>query len=216
MTDTRNANNIFAAADCIGYYAPPGTAAPVVPSTGQPGTASMTGPLPAPWICLGWLDTTGLNYKYTPTLKDIAAAGTLEPIRTIVSAAVKTFDVNCLEALNPAARALYDDVPMTMLDPAGGPTGPSPRLATYILPDVPQDNRYAFVFDALDGDKEVRQYAPNGKATARTQDVQTQADAEMLQMTFTLYSALIGNVRSPLMKLINYGSLPDLTPFFSS
>jgi hypothetical protein len=215
MPDTRNANNLFAAADCLGYVAPQGTVAPVVPATGVPGTASMTGPLTAPWICIGWLDTSGLNFKLAETLKDITASGTLEPIRTIISAAVKTFDVNCLEALNPMVRALYDDVNINALDPAGGPLGAVPRLATYVLPDVPSDNRYACVFDALDGDKEVRQYAPNMKVTGRTQDVQTQADAEMLQMTFTLYPALIGSVRSCLMKLINYGALPDLTPFYS-
>jgi hypothetical protein len=215
MPDTRNANNLFAAADCLGYMAPVGTVPPVSPITGAPGTASMTGPLQAPWICMGWIDTTGLNFKLTETLKDIMASGTLEPIRTIIASAVKTFDANFLEALNPAVRALYDDVNINALDPAGGPLGAVPRLATYVLPDVPSDNRYAFIFDALDGDKEIRQYAPNGKVTARTQDVQTQADAEMLQMTLTLYPALIGSVRSCMMKLINYGALPDLTPFYT-
>lgn len=214
MPDTRNANNIFAAGDTVAYFAPAGTVPPVVPATGGYGTASMTGPLPAPWICGGWLDTTGKTFKLTVALKDIMASGTLEPIRTIYQSAVKSFDANFLEGLNPMVRALYDDVPLNFLDPAGGPQGAVPRLAVYILPDVPTDNRYACVFDSLDGDKEMRDYAPNIKVTARGNDVATQADAEQLQMTLTAYPAPIGSVRSCLMKLINYGSLPDLTPFF--
>ena len=193
MPDTRNAVLTYASGDCIAYVAPLNTLPPSGPNS--------TAPLGAPWLCAGWIDTGGYIFKQTPVLKDILASGTLEPIRTILQSQTKTFDVNFLEAVNPMARALYDDINVNFLDPA-----PGSSIASYIFPDVPTDNRYALVLDSLDGDKEIRWFAPNFKVTARGQDQVTQADAEQLQMTFTLYPALIGGTRSCLLKYLNYGA----------
>lgn len=201
MTDTRNADLTYAAGDVIAYKAPLGTAAPA-------GPASVVA-LSSPWICLGWLDTGGYIYKLAEAIKDITAAGTLDPIRTIVTGAPKTIDATFLEGLNPAVRALYDDVLMSSLQPAAATT-----IATYNLPEIPSDNRYCFVFDTLDGTKETRLFAPNGKVTNRGDDQQQQADIEMLQMTLTLYPALVGATRTALQRIINYGAA-DLTPFFA-
>jgi hypothetical protein len=165
--------------------------------------------LAAPWICLGWIDTSGAIYKYAKAIKDILAAGTLDPIRTIITGAPKTFDATFLEAMNPAVRALFDDVDISLLQPA-----PTTTIASYDLPEIPSDNRYCFVFDTLDGDKEQRLFAPNGKVTANGDDQQQQADAVMLQMTISLYPATVGSNRTALRRIVNYGAA-DLTPFFT-
>lgn len=198
MTDTRNADFVFAAGDVIGFVAPIGTVAPTAFED-----------LTSPWICLGWLDTSGYIYKLAEAFKDITAAGTLDPIRTITTGAPKTIDATFLEAMNPAVRALFDDVPIDLLQPGGGGS-----TAIYQVAEIPTDNRYCFVFDTFDADKQIRIFGPNGKITNRGNDQPQQADADMLQMTIQLYPALIGDTRAALQRYVNYGAL-DLSPFFS-
>jgi hypothetical protein len=196
MLDTRTDHLSFAAGDVMAYYAPLGTAAPTPFAT-----------LATPWICLGWIETTGYTFKLTETLKEITAAGTLDPIRTIISAALKTFDATFMEGLNPAVIALHDDVPIgTVL-----PVSPSTQV-TYTLPEVPTDHRYAFIFYTIDGDKRIWNFAPNGKVTARGNDQAQQGDVTMLQMTMTLYPDTIGSVRAALQKTVDYGAA-DLSAF---
>ena len=198
ITDTRNADLTFAAGDVIAYYSQLGTTPPV-------GFAAVT----SPWICLGWVDVTGAIFKLSETIKDVMAAGTLDPIRTITSAAPKTFDLTFMEGLNPAVRALYDDVLLTELQPATGTT-----VATYLTPEIPTDNRYCFLFDTIDGDKAMRNFCVNAKVTNRGNDQQQQLDAETIQLTVTLYPDLIGSTRSAMQRYIDYGAA-DLTPFFA-
>jgi hypothetical protein len=196
MTDTRNADNVFAGGDVVGYYAALGTDAPTGFET-----------LETPWVCLGWLDTSGYIYKLAEALKDINAAGTLDPIRTITTGAPKTLQATYLEDMNPAVRALYDDVDISLLEPTD-------EIAIYQMPEVPSDNRYCFVFDGVDNDKLIRLFAPNGKVTDRGNDQVQQADATSLQMTLQFYPATVGSGRTALQRYINYGSL-DLSAFFS-
>lgn len=104
--DVRNADYTYAAGDVIAYVARLGTPAPVGFET-----------LASPWNCMGWQDTSGGTFSLSHTTKDIGAAGSLSAIRTIVTGGTKTLQVTCLEALNPYARALYDDVPPSSLQP---------------------------------------------------------------------------------------------------
>lgn len=104
--DIRNADYTYAAGDVIAYVARLGTPPPVGFET-----------LAAPWNCMGWQDTSGGVFALSHTTKDIGAAGSLSAIRTIVTGGTKTLQVTCLEAVNPYARALYDDVPPTTLQP---------------------------------------------------------------------------------------------------
>lgn len=198
MTDTRNADLTFAAGDVMAYFSELGTTPPI-------GFAELS----APWICMGWIDTTGTTYKLAETIKNVMAAGTLDPIRTVTSEAVKTFDFTCMEALNPAVRSFYDDVPLSSLQPASGTT-----VATYLTPEVPSDNRYCFVFDSIDGQAMLRSFAVNAKITSRGADQQQQADAETIQLTITCYPDLIGSTRAAIQRYIDYGAA-DLTPFFA-
>lgn len=202
MTDTRNQDKTFAAGDCLAYAAPVSTAGPSGPNS--------VSQLAAPYVCLGWLDTSGYIFQLANTYKDIMAAGSLEPIRSVLTQSVKTLQATYLEAANPWVRALYDDVDPSLLQPGAGTS-----IASFLGPEQPTDNRYVMVFDTFDGDKEVRIFAPNCKITARGNDQPQQSDNESLQMTATFYSALIGGTRASYQRWINYGAA-DLTPFYSS
>lgn len=258
--DTRDADNTFAAGDCVAYIAAIGTTAPV-------GFELLTASM---WHCLGWLDTAGGIFSLSHTTKDVGAAGSLTAIRTVITGGNKTLQVTCLEALNPYARALFDDVPPTALAPVGrvdpgcGTTSASavvtdaaaalgdvgskvtgtgiatgatiisvvagtsftmsanatatgsvsvtvtPNFSKYVLPEVPLDNKYCLVFDTIDGVKPMRLFAPSAKVTARGNDQIQQADAEMLQMTFTFYPTDINGVRGDLVRYMGYptGKVP--------
>lgn len=197
MTDTRNADFTFASADCIGFAAAIGQDAPTDLSD-----------VTTPFICLGWIDTGGYIYKMAKALKDVNASGTLDPIRTITTGAPKTLQANFLEPMNPMVRALYDDVPLDLLQPADATT-----IAIYDLPEIPSNQHYCFVFDTIDGDKAVRLFAPDGMVIDTGNDQPQQADAEMLQMTIQFYPATVGGSRTALRRYVDYGAL-DLGAFF--
>ena len=198
MLDTRDADFTFAGGDVIAYRADLGVTPPSL-------LADLTSPT---WLCMGWLDTSGYLYKLAETYKDIMAAGSMEPIRTITTGAPKTVQANFLESFNPVVRSVYDNVAMAQLQP-----GASSTVASYSMPDVPQDNRYAYVFDAFDGDKRIRLFAPDGKVNARGDDSVQMLDSEPLQMTFQLYPQIVSGERTALVRIVDYGTL-DLTPYF--
>lgn len=252
--DTRNADYTYAAGDCVAYIAALGTSPP----------AGFEQMVKEPWNCLGWLDSAGGIFALSHTTKDIGAAGSLSAIRTVITGGVKTLQVTCLEGVNPYARALYDDVPVTALQPASrtdaatattgtnvltdasitaGDVGASvvgtgiaanstivsvnvgvscvlsavttasvtqavvtEAYSKYVLPEVPADNRYCLVFDSIDGTKMQRLFAPSAKVTARGNDQIQQADAEMLQLTFTFYPTTVLGVRGELVRYVQYPS----------
>jgi hypothetical protein len=171
--------------------------------------------------CLGWVDTSGYIFKLDETIKDIPAAGVLTPVRSILTGGSKTIQVVCLEAQNPYVRALYDDVPVfpVATSPLKPPATPSPpalpaNTVTYIVPDPPADNRYAFIFDSIDGLKQQRLYAPFAKITARGNDQAQQGDIVMTDMTITCYPGTIGSVQNAvLQRTINYGK--SMTAYFT-
>ncbi|MFB8071130.1 phage tail tube protein [Streptomyces californicus] len=192
MADTRNADLTFGASDYLVHAAPLNTVAPT----------GFTDPAAA-WINLGWVTTEGGLFKIEEESKDVEAAGALEPIRTLMTKSVKSLQVTFLEALNPVVRSLYDNVPVSALEP-------TTDVASYDLPDKPNDLRYAFIFDTVDGDKRMRLYMPNGKVTERG-DEQPQTTGEMaLQMTFKFYK---GASAAAVKRSIDYGGV-DVSAFF--
>jgi len=84
------------------------------------------------------------------------------------------------------------------------------NVSKYVMPEVPLDNRYAVLLDTVDGSKAMRFFAPNGKITARGNDQVQQADAEMLQMTFQFYPAMIDGIRGEVKRYVQYppGEIP--------
>ncbi|MGW0468340.1 phage tail tube protein [Streptomyces sp. NPDC003027] len=192
MADTRNADLTFGASDFLVYVAPLNTASP----TGFADPA-------APWQCMGWVTTDGGTFGIEDESTDVQAAGSLEPIRTLMTRSTKTMQVTFQEAINPLVRALYDNVPVASLEPTDG-------VVSYGMPDKPADLRYGFVFDTVDGDKRNRLFMPNGKVTARGEEQPQTTDVWAVQMTFTFYKGL---TLPAVTRSIDYGSV-DVSGFF--
>jgi hypothetical protein len=193
MADTRNADLTFGATDYLVYAAAVNTTMPV--AFADPAT---------PWVNLGWITTEGGLFKIEEESKDVEAAGSLEPIRTLMTKSVKSAQVTFLEGLNPLVRSLYDNVPVASLEP-------TTDTVEYALPDKPADLRYAFLFDTMDGDKRMRLYMPNGKVTERGDEQPQTSDVMALQMTFKFYK---GASNAPAVKrAIKYGGV-DVSSFF--
>lgn len=194
MADTRNADLTFGATDYLVYLAPLNTVTPA--GFADPAT---------PWRMLGWVTTDGGLFKVEEESKDVEAAGSLEPIRTLMTKSTKSLQVTFLEGLNPLVRSLYDNVPVASLQP-NETTG----IASYAFPDKPNDLRYAFVFDTMDGDKLMRLYMPNGKVVERGDEQPQTEDVMPVQMTFRFYK---GATAAAVTRSIDYGDV-DVSGFF--
>ncbi|KUF18868.1 hypothetical protein [Streptomyces silvensis] len=192
MADTRNADLTFGATDYLVYMAAMNTTSPT----------GLTDPA-TPWVNLGWVTTDGGLLKIEDESKDIDAAGSLEPIRTLLTKSTKSLQVTFLEGLNPLVRSLYDNVPVASLQPTDG-------VASYSLPDKPDDLRYAFIFDTMDGEKRIRLYMPNGKVTERGDEQPQTEDVMPVQMTFKFYK---GSSAAAVKRTIDYGNV-DVSAFF--
>ncbi|MER6485745.1 phage tail protein [Streptomyces virginiae] len=193
MADTRNADLTFGGTDYLVYYAPANTAPPAAfadPASG--------------WLNLGWTTTEGGLFKLEEETKDVEAAGSLEPIRTLLTKSTKTTQVTFLEMLNPAVRSLYDNVPLASLEP-------TTDVVSYDLPDKAVDLRYAFIFDSMDGNKRLRYYMPNGKVSERGDEQSQTSDVVPVQMTFKFYK---GATAAAVKKFIKYGG-NDVSGFFA-
>lgn len=198
----------YAAGDVICHVGAPNVNAP----TGLEALDTIVG---SDYRNLGWQDVSGYLFKLDVTTKEIPAAGTLTSIRTVITGGSKTTQVTCLEALNPYVRALFDDVPVfpvatSPLKPATG------TVASYVLPDPPGDNRYACVFDSVDGDKLMRLYCPNSKVTARGDEQVQQSDITTVQLTFTHYPGTIDSVTGIAKRYIDYGDGVTMTDYFTA
>lgn len=197
---------LYAAGDVIIWIAAANTAGPV---TGFEDMTTLTG-----WFCCGWVDTSGYIFKLDETIKDIPAAGTLTPIRSILTGGSKSVQQTFLETFNPYVLALYDDVPVFPVTSSPlKPTTTSPFVATYTIPDPPADNRYAFVWDAVDGLKKMRMYAPFSKVTARGNFQVQQADVTTVDMTTTMYPGNVAGSVFVAKRWIDYGM--DMTGYFT-
>ena len=193
MADTRNADLTFGATDYLVYAAAVNTTNP----------AAFADPA-SPWVNLGWITTEGGLFKREDETKDVEAAGSLEPIRTLMTKSVKSAQVTFLEGLNPFVRALYDNVPLAELEP-------TTDVASYDLPDKPADLRYAFIFDTMDGAKRMRLYAPNGLVVERGDEQPQTADVMPVQMTFKFFKG--ADNAAAVNRSIKYGGV-DVTDFF--
>lgn len=193
MADTRNADLTFGATDYLVYAAPVNTVMPA--AFADPAT---------PWINLGWITTEGGLFKIEEESQDVEAAGSLEPIRTLMTKSVKSTQATFLEGLNPMVRSLYDNVPLSSLEP-------TTDTVEYALPDKPADLRYSFVFDTVDGDKRIRLYMPNGKVTERGDEQPQTSDVMGVQMTFKFYRG--ASNAAAVKRAIKYGGV-DVSSFF--
>ncbi|WP_405620232.1 phage tail protein [Streptomyces sp. NBC_00076] len=194
MADTRNADLTFGATDYLVYMAAVNTTSPT--DFADPAT---------PWQMLGWVTTEGGLFKVEEESKDIDAAGSLEPIRTLMTKSTKSLQVTFLEGLNPLVRSLYDNVPILSLKP-----DTTSGVASYAFPDKPNDLRYAFCFDTMDGDKRMRLFMPNGKVVERGDEQPQTEDVMPVQLTFRFYK---GTGAAAVTRSIDYGAV-DVSGFF--
>lgn len=194
MTDTRNADLNFSASDFLWFVAPLGTPLPTDFSD-----------LASPFLCAGWMTQDGPTVKSNRQTKDLYAAGSLTPIRTLTTTQTRTIDATAEEAMNPIVRALYDDVAIATLQPTGG-------IVAYDLPDTDPDHRYVHVFDSIDGTKRIRACCPNGKVTNRGDEKRSTIDSDDLQMTITLYKGTDGS--ASMTQLLNWDTI-DVSQFFA-
>jgi hypothetical protein len=193
MADTRNADLTFGAQDYLVHMAAVNTASPT--AFADPASA---------WQCLGWVTTEGGLFQIEEESTDVNAAGSLEPIRTLMTRSTKSVQVTFLEGLNPLVRSLYDNVPIDSLKPdANG-------IASYDFPDKPNDLRYAFLFDTMDGDKKIRLFMPNGKVVERGDEQPQTEDVMPVQLTFRFYK---GASSAAVTRSIDYGNV-DVSGFF--
>jgi hypothetical protein len=200
--DKRDANLTFAAGDLLTYVAPLGTVLPSDFSDLDPDV----------WKCPGWIDSAGYTFKFGDTIKEIAAAGSWFPIRVIVaSRTARTIDAIFLEGINPVARALYDDVPISALKPPDSGT-----IVSYVASDRPWKNHYAMVFDGFDGDKKMRVACPDTFVSARGNDQVQQLDVDMLNCTMTLLPQDIDGEIGAYRRIIDYSTEPDTSAYFTS
>ncbi|MEO3974373.1 phage tail protein [Streptomyces sp. CAU 1734] len=193
MAVNRDAELTFGATDYFVHMAAVNTAMPA--AFADPAT---------PWISLGWITTDGGVFKTEQEQKDVEAAGSLEPIRTLMTKSTKTNQVTFLEGINPAVRSLYDNVPLASLEPTTG-------VVTYDLPDKPADLRYAFLFDTKDGDKRMRLYMPNGLVVERGDEQPQTQDVMPLQMTFKFFRGTGGT--AAVKRSIHFGGV-DVSGYF--
>lgn len=200
---------LYAAGDVIVWAGLPNTGAP----DAFEDVTAITG---GTYVCLGWVDTSGYIFKLDETIKDVPAAGVLTPIRSILTGGSKSVQATLLEAMNPFVRSLYDDVPI--FPTADSPLMPaSGTVASYVIPDPPDDNRYSLIFDSIDGAKSMRLYAPFAKVTARGNDQVQQADVESMDITWTFYPGIIDDGTDVLTgvvakRYIDYGM--DVSAYF--
>jgi hypothetical protein len=209
----KNNSLLYAAGDVVVWAG--------LPNIGPPlGFEDPSGITAGTYKCLGWVDVSGYIFKLDETTKDVPAAGTLTPIRTILTGGSKTVQSTFLEGMNPYVLSLYDDVPLFPVasSPLKGSTTATSALpinsAVYVIPDPPVDNRYGLIFDSIDGVKQQRIYAPNAKVTARGNYQPQQGDIVTADLTFTFYPGTIGAVQNAVaQRAVNYGQA--MTTYFT-
>ncbi len=201
--DHRDADLTFVGGDLIAFFAPLGSALPT-------DFSNLDGSI---WKCAGWLEAgTGFSFKFGDTIKEVMGAGSWFPIRSLIaSRTARTIDVSFLEGINPVARALFDDVPISYLKPDDTET-----VASYIPGDKAWKNHYACVFDGFDGDKKMRIAAPDVFVSARGTDQLQQLDVDPLPCTLLLNPQDIDGTVGAYRRIIDYSTVPDTSSYFTS
>lgn len=137
-----------------------GTAGNALAHFGAIGTAAPTATdsaLNAAFKDAGWCSENGLAGKFSVSSTDIPAFGTFQPVRTIITQAKQTFDIEFLES-NPISLAVYHQLALSALVP-------DMDGAFDFTTGAASTQKYAAVFDLVDGVNAVRAYAPSVQVT---------------------------------------------------
>lgn len=162
-----------AAGSALAWFGPTGTTAPT----------SATSSLNAAFKDAGWISEDGLTKAVAEETTDITAFGTLVPVRKLVTKSEFSFKLTMLEH-NVVSLNVYNRLPLTggsaiVVDPDDGTadwTEGTHRV-----------QKYAAVFDMVDGTNHLRCYCPSVEVTDRD-DVTIKASAPVpYGVTLTAY-----------------------------
>jgi hypothetical protein len=133
----------------LSWFAPTGTTAPT----------TATAALAAGFLDAGWCTEDGVTRKVSEDSTDVAAFGSTVPVRVLVTKAKFEFSVGFLEA-NAVSLCVYNRLPL------GGLTISSTG-ATDFTEGTHRVQKYAAVFDVVDGLNHIRCYCPSVEVTDR-------------------------------------------------
>lgn len=157
------------------FVGPKGTTAPT----------SAVSVLNVAFLDAGLVNTSGLVHKSSSSTKDINAYGLLQPVRTLNTGSTKTFDIGFLET-NPVTLALYHGKALGSLIPD------STGMVSFTTGGA-TSQRFAAVFEIVDGANHIRIYAPDCEVTA-TGDFTAAASSEIsYAITITPYPGSDGS-----------------------
>lgn len=156
-----------------------GTTPAVVVATTTPGAGG--------FYSAGMVTEDGLEKALSESSNDIKAYGIFQPIRKIVTSSEITFKTTFLES-NPIAMAVYDRLPLT----GAGSIVPDANGAFSVTEGTARTQRYAAVFDIVDGANHVRMYIPAIEVTDRDGFKVSSGEAITRGVTLTAYPNSVG------------------------
>jgi hypothetical protein len=159
----------------LAYFAPQGTAAPTDATTA----------LAAAYRDAGWVTEDGLTRAVAEDSTDINAFGSGAPVRTLVTNSRVTFAMGFLES-NPISLAIYHRLALTAITPVAA-TG-----AFDLTEGAHRTQKYAAVFEIVDGSNHLRAFCPSVEVTDRA-DLSVTAGSEISYgVTLTAYPGTDG------------------------
>jgi hypothetical protein len=161
------------AGTALAWFGPTGTTAPT----------SATSSLNAAFKDAGWISEDGLTKAVAEETTDIPAFGTLVPVRKLVTKSEFSFKLTMLEH-NAVSLSVYNRLPVTgsgtiVIETVGGTTD--------WTEGTHRTQKYAAVFDLVDGTNHLRCYCPSVEVTDRD-DVAIKASSPITYgVTLTAY-----------------------------
>lgn len=131
------------------------------------------------FVSAGIVSEDGLEKALSESSNKIKGYGLSQPVRTIVTESEVTFKVTFLET-NVVSLAIYDRLPLTGADSVQ----PDSNGAFSITEGESRTQRYACVFEIVDGDNHIRMYCPSAEVTDR--DGFTTKSGEVISRGVTL------------------------------
>lgn len=174
---TANALNVKAAIAAglgaglsLAWFAPPGTALPTTP----------TAALNAAFLDSGLANQSGLEEDDAVSTTPVPAFGTLQPIRKLTTSEDRTFKLTMLET-NPTSLSVYFKKALASIVPGVG-TGIFSIQEGLLVPQ-----RYAAVFDMLDGADHIRLVCPSVEVTDKDPIINSPLGVSQYGVTLTAY-----------------------------
>ncbi len=135
----------------------------------------------------GLVTEDGLEKALSESSNDIRAYGQFQPVRKIVTSSEITFTTTFLET-SPVALAVYDRLPLSGV----GSIAPDANGAFSIKEGAARTQRYAAVFEIVDGENHIRMYCPAVEVTDREGLSVGAGNAITRGVTLTAYPNSVG------------------------